>query len=82
MLNRDDGICTFISFDDLIRLAEVYADNPEILAIIADDDLPEEVAKAWKDWLLEHDQAPYGFVNATIGAVSTLLGVLPDLIEI
>lgn len=66
------------SFDDLIRLAEVYAQEPEIIAIIADDDLPEAEAKAWKDWLLEHDQAPYGFVNAAIGAVSTLLGVLPD----
>lgn len=66
------------SFDDLIRLAEVYAEQPEILAIIADDDLPEAEAKAWKDWLTEHDQAPHGFVPAVIGAVSTLLGVLPD----
>lgn len=67
------------SFDDLIQLAEVYVQQPEILAIIADDDLPEDISLAWKEWLHEHSQAPFGFVSATTGALAVLLGVLPEL---
>lgn len=65
------------SFDDLIRLAEVYVQDPVILEIIAEDTLPQQIAQEWTDWLAENDRAPIGFITATIGAVASLLGVLP-----
>ena len=69
------------SVDDLIQLAEVYERDPEILGIIGDDDLPEELAKDLRYWLMENDRAPANFVTATIGALAVFLGVLPDPIE-
>lgn len=66
------------SFDDLIRLAEVYAQDPMLLAIIAEDKLPPEITKDWTDWLLGNHQAPIGFITATIVAVASLLGVLSE----
>lgn len=67
------------SVDDLILLAETYARDPEILAIVGDTDLPKELASDWRGWLMENDQAPTNFVTATIGAVSVFLGVLQEL---
>lgn len=66
------------SFDDLIRLAEVYVQDPNILSIIAEDVLPPQIARDWTDWLTENDRAPFGFITATIGAVASLLGVLSE----
>lgn len=66
------------SFDDLIRLAEVYAQDPDILVIIAQDDLSWQISQEWTEWLSENNRAPSGFITATIGAVAALQGVLPE----
>lgn len=66
------------SIDDLIQLAKAYERDPEILAILGEEDLPAELAGRYRDWTLEYDQAPEGLTDSVTAAVAVLLGVMSD----
>lgn len=69
------------SFDDLIRLAELFRNDLEIMTIIIEQDLSEDLVFDWEEFLTEQDveeTVPMDFPNAVIGAVAVLLGVLKD----
>lgn len=64
--------------DDLILWAECYANNPEVMAIIVEDDLPEDLSEECREFVAENEIAPSGFVNAVTAAVAVLTGAIYD----
>lgn len=64
--------------DDLIRWAECYADNPEVMAIVVEDDLPEDLSDECWEFVSENEVPPGGFVDATTAAVAVMTGALKD----
>lgn len=64
--------------DDLIQWAECYDNSPEVMAMVAEQDLPEDLAAECWAFVMEHEIAPNGFVDATTAALATLTGALKD----
>lgn len=64
--------------DDLILWAECYANNPEVMAIIVEDDLPEDLSDECWEFVSENEVPPGGFVDATTAAVAVMTGALKD----
>lgn len=64
--------------DDLILWSECYANNPEVMAIIVEDDLPEDLSEECREFVAENEIAPSGFVDAATAAVAVLTGAIYD----
>lgn len=64
--------------DDLIRWAECYAESPEVMSIVVDDNLPEELSEECREFVAENEIAPSGFVDAATAAVAVLTGAIYD----
>lgn len=64
--------------DDLIQWAECYDKSPEVMAMVAEKDLPGELAAECWAFVLEHEIAPTCFVAATTAALAVLTGALKD----
>lgn len=67
--------------DDLLQLAEVYEKDSEVLCIIAEDNLPAELADETRYFYMENEQTPPNFWRAVLGALAVFLGVIPDPVE-
>lgn len=64
--------------DDLIRWAECYAESPEVMSIVVDDNLPEDLSEECREFVAENEIAPSGFVDAATAAVAVLTGAIYD----
>lgn len=64
--------------DDLIRWAECYAESPEVMSIVVDDNLPGELSEECREFIAENEIAPSGFVDAATAAVAVLTGAIYD----
>lgn len=64
--------------DDLIRWAECYAESPEVMSIVVDDNLPGELSEECREFIAENEIATSGFVDAATAAVAVLTGAIYD----
>lgn len=64
--------------DDLIRWAECYAESPEVMSIVVDDNLPGELSEECREFIAENEIAPSGFVDAATAAVAVFTGAICD----
>lgn len=64
--------------DDLIQWAECYAESPEVMSIVVDDNLPEDLSEECREFVAENEIAPSGFVDAATAAVAVLTGAIYD----
>lgn len=64
------------SFDDLIKLVELFENNIGVLTIVFEQDLEEDVIDEWLEFLLDNEYVPRHFTDAVIGALAVLLGVM------
>lgn len=64
------------SFDDLIKLAELFENDTDVLTIVFEMDLSEHDVDEWLEFLSANDYVPRHFTKAVIGAIATLLGVM------
>ena len=66
------------SFDDLIRLAELFQSDIDVFNTVLEQNLTEEIVDEWMAFLIENDYIPRNFSDAVTGAVAVFLGVLKD----
>jgi hypothetical protein len=67
--------------DDLIRWAECYAQDPELMALVVDGSeggFPMELKQECWEFVAENEQPPSGFLDATIAAVAVFTGAICD----
>ena len=64
------------SFDDLIRLAELFLSEIDVFTIVLETNLSEDIVDEWRKFIAINDYVPFGFPEAVTGAVAVLLGVL------
>ena len=69
------------SFDDLIRLAELFQNDVDVLTVVLAEDLPEDIVNEWTGFVTENEYVPRNFPEAVTGAVAVFLGVLKDPID-
>ena len=69
------------TIDDLLKLADIFAPNPEVFVFLGEALLEPERYQSLKEWVDEHAYlyiATADFHNAVLGAICVLTGVLPD----
>ena len=64
------------SFDDLIKLAELFENDIEVLTNVFEMDLSVNDMNEWLEFMSANDYVPRHFTQAVIGAITTLLGVM------
>lgn len=66
------------SLDDLISWAECYCRDPEVIARVVEENLPQEISAECWAFVSENEIPPDRFVEATTAALAVLTGALYD----